>query len=192
MAVDSVLGRERQTYPVGALHMYFNTNHDENVYDAPSIERYGPGGDSLTVALIATLPGIPLIYNGDEVGNAERLSLFKQVPIDWSARNSYRRLYEKVYSIRRADPELVRGGYRPVGASGGRSILAYERTLNGRKAICIFNFSGTPARHVEVKVGGIVNRSFVDAVTGGRYTSRDGILELSLKSFGFLILTRQR
>ncbi len=190
-AVDSVLGHERCTYPAGALHLYFNTNHDENVYDAPSIDRYGPGGDSLTIALIATLPGIPLIYSGDEVGNRERLSLFEQVLINWSAKNGYRSLYEKVYSIRRANPELAQGTYKAVAAGSGESILAFERVLNGRRAICVFNFSKVPVEAVKVTVSGSGSQSFVDDVTERRYTNHNGSIELSIRKFGFLILTLQ-
>ena len=58
-ALDSVLGRENRVYPKGSLRLRFNTNHDKNAYDGASVKRYGTDGDSLTIALIATLPGVP-------------------------------------------------------------------------------------------------------------------------------------
>ncbi len=170
--------------------MRFNTNHDENAYDAPSIERYGPGGDSLTVALIATLPGVPLIYNGDEVGNPKRLSLFKQVLIDWKVENGFRALYERIYSIRKSVPELRGGTFIPLSAEGG-NVLAYERQLNHERAVCVFNFSKTPLPKVVVKVDGVANGVLAEKVTGRRYKITDGTFEMPLKSYGFGILVLQ-
>lgn len=192
VALDSTLVRERYVYPIGALRMRFNTNHDENAYDAPSIERYGPGGDSLTVALIATLPGVPLIYNGDEVGNPKRLSLFKQVLIDWKVRNGFRRLYEKIYLIRRSNPELELGTYGSLSSSGGDNVVAYERRLSNKRAVCVFNFSSAPATDIKVKVDGVKDAELVDEVSGTKYKVNDGTLELPLKSYGFRILVMQK
>ncbi len=189
-AIDSTIDHEKYTYPIGALRMRFNTNHDENAYDAPSIERYGPGGDSLTVALIATLPGVPLIYNGDEVGNPKRLSLFEQVLIDWKVKNGFRALYEKIYSIRRSVPALEAGSFRPLRAEGV-DVVAYERQLDHEKVVCVFNISKTPVPKVVVKVDGAINGVLSDKVTGRRYKVTDGTFDIPLKSYGFGILVLQ-
>ena len=186
-AIDSELAIEARTYPIGALRLRFNTNHDENAYDAPAIERYGPGGDSLTVALIATLPGVPLIYNGEEAGNPKRLSLFKQVLINWHAKNGFRSLYEKIYAIRRSNGELVKGTYVALHSKG--DVLAYERKLRGKTAVCVFNFSRAPQRDVRLGVPGIGDVKLVDEVTGKPFSASDDSLTLSLKGYGFMILT---
>ncbi len=188
-AIDSVLERESRTYPKGALRLRFNTNHDENAFDAPSIERYGPGGDSLTIALIATLPGVPLIYNGDEVGNAKRLSLFEQVPIDWNERNGFRELYEKIYDIRKAHPELKRGSYKMLPTSDERNVFAFERKLGDRIAVCVFNFSKLEKKNIKISVSGLNNLNFIDDVTGERFPVKSGKLEISLREYGFMILS---
>ncbi len=187
-SIDSVLAWEKTVYPIGALRLRFNTNHDENAYDAPSIERYGPGGDSMTVALIATFPGVPLIYNGDEVGNPKRLSLFEQVSIDWNVKNGFRKLYEKVYSIRRNNPELVRGNYTPFYAERNRNVLAYERQLDGKKAICVFNFSKQPVKNVKVLLSGFNHARMMNELNGRPLVIRNNTLTLSMKSYGYVIL----
>lgn len=187
-AIDSAIEREWKTFPIGALRMRFNSNHDENVSVGPAIERYGPGGDSLTTALIATLPGVPLIYNGEEVGNAKRLSLFKQVTIDWNVKNGFRKLYQNIYSVRRTNPELVSGSYKPLSVTEDKEVLAYERRLNDKVAVCIFNFSKAPSGKFRVLVDGIGNANLRDALSGRTYKVREGHMELSMKGNGFLIL----
>ena len=188
VSIDSTIVGERHIYPIGALRMRFNTNHDENAYDAPSIERYGPAGDSLTVALIATLPSVPLIYNGDEVGNPKRLSLFKQVLINWNVKNGFRALYDKIYSIRRSNPEFVTGTYEPLVSNGGGNVVAYERKSGARMAVCVFNFSRSRKNKVAIDVPGIGDSKLVDEVTGRAYKAHDGKLEFHMRAYDFKIL----
>lgn len=190
--IDSAIEQDRNRFPIGALRMRFNSNHDENVSVAPAIERYGPGGDSLTTALIATLPGVPLIYNGEEVGNPKRLSLFKQVTINWSVKNGYRRLYEEIYSIRRSHPVLVSGSYKPLSTTAGKEVLAYERKLNGKIAVCLFNFSKAPSVKFHVRVEGLGNATLHDALSNKVHKAGGGKLELSMKGNGYLILLSGR
>ena len=122
------------------------------------------------------------------MGNPERLSLFKQVPINWKVKNGFRSLYEKVYSIRRSNPELVEGTFKALAAKAGNDVLAYERKSAGKTAICVFNFSKMPVSDVHIDVGEIENTKLDDAVSGRSYRVSNGKLILSLKGFGFLIL----
>ncbi len=39
-----------------------------------------------------TLPGVPLLYNGQEIGNAKTLKLFEKIPIDWRDGDDFRKL----------------------------------------------------------------------------------------------------
>ncbi len=189
LAIDSALAKGHKVYPIGALRLRFNTNHDQNVSDGPSIERYGPGGDSLTIAFIATFPGVPLIYNGDEIGNPKRLSLFEQVPIDWKVKNGFRRLYENVYRIRRSNSELISGSYRPLYVKGDDDVLIYERILDGKKALCVFNFSKQPVADVQIDSTGFGNENVINRMSGASHPVHSGVLKVSLKSWGFMILT---
>ena len=59
--------------------MRFVTNHDKNAWDAPAVTKFGPDGLKLAVALVATMPGVPMIYTGEEVANDRKLSLFEKV-----------------------------------------------------------------------------------------------------------------
>lgn len=186
-AIDSVLERESRAYPKGSLRLRFNTNHDKNAFDAPSVERYHAGGDSLTVALIATLPGVPLIYNGDEVGNSKRLSLFEQVLIDWTHGNAFRNLYQKIYGIRSAHPELDAGSYEKL-ATSDRDVFAFERKLGSRILVCVYNFSRSEKKIVKIGVRGLNNLNLVDNLTHEQFQVKSGKLEISLKEYGFLIL----
>jgi len=191
-AIDSVLERESRAYPRGSLRLRFNTNHDKNAFDAPSIKRYGSSGDSLTIALIAALPGVPLIYNGDEVGNPEQLSLFEQVPINWNRDGAFRSFYEKIFSIRNSHDELKVGEYRVLPTSDGRDVFAFERKVGKKIALCIFNFASANNSLVTISVEQDNNLNLVDFMTGRKFQIKNGKVDVSLKAHEFLILSTER
>mgnify|MGYP006088856917 FL=1 len=57
--------------------MNFTSNHDENTWAGTVFDRYGDGAKTFG-ALTYFLPGIPLIYNGQEYGLEKRLEFFEK------------------------------------------------------------------------------------------------------------------
>ena len=62
--------------------MNFTTNHDENSWNGTVHERYGEGYKIFAV-LMATVPGMPLVYSGQEAGLDKRLEFFEKDAINW-------------------------------------------------------------------------------------------------------------
>ncbi|MEY3663783.1 MAG: hypothetical protein RI919_1299, partial [Actinomycetota bacterium] len=60
------MGQQALNYPTNTYPMLFVTNHDENSWTGSLKENFGTGAKTLAV-LTFTVPGIPLIYNGQEV-----------------------------------------------------------------------------------------------------------------------------
>lgn len=69
------------TYPADAYRMRFTSNHDFNSWHGSDAELYGPAFEACAV-LSFTLPGMPLIYNGQESRLDRRLAFFEKDPID--------------------------------------------------------------------------------------------------------------
>ena len=72
-----------EQFPHGALHMRITDDHDE----PRAIARFGAEGALAGSALMFTLDGVPLLYNGMEVGDATESgdpALFEKLPILWS------------------------------------------------------------------------------------------------------------
>jgi len=61
----------------------FITNHDENSWNGTAKEKFG-NGEKLCAVLTYTLPGMPLVYSGQEAGMTKRLRFFAKDTIDWS------------------------------------------------------------------------------------------------------------
>lgn len=82
----------------------FLENHDER----RSIEYFGPEFSKLFAALIFSLPGVPLIYNGQEWGEAERPSHFDYFKINWEKQNKELiKFYQQLIFIRRKNSALT-------------------------------------------------------------------------------------
>lgn len=129
--IAETLKRDRYRYPRHALRLRFTTNHDKNAYDAPAVEWLGPGAARAAAVLMHTIPGVPLIYNGQEVGTRARMSLFEKEDIDWSADSlGFRTLYTALNALRAAHESLRRGDFHPVAIKGATNVVAFVRTID--------------------------------------------------------------
>ncbi|GEM_PF-48945 len=126
--IATTLTRESYRYPKGALRLRFTTNHDKSKYDGPAVEWFGPEGAKASAVLVTLLPGVPLVYNGQEVGNDRRLSLFEKVTIDWeSDRHGFREFYRRLLNARAAHPALRRGDMRLLPFDSTGRVFAFVR-----------------------------------------------------------------
>ncbi|MBU6411748.1 MAG: alpha-amylase, partial [Verrucomicrobia bacterium] len=64
--LEATWEKSRREFPLGALHMRVSDDHDE----ARAVARFGIKGALAASALMFTLDGVPLLYNGMEVGDA--------------------------------------------------------------------------------------------------------------------------
>ncbi|HEY3739052.1 MAG TPA: alpha-amylase family glycosyl hydrolase [Bryobacteraceae bacterium] len=140
-----VWAEERAALPEGALELRFSDNHDER----RAIARFGERGALAASVLMFMLDGIPLLYNGQEVGDTTESgapALFERVPIFWESaemRPQFRPFYEKLIRLRRAHPALQQGAV--VWMEGDEQILRFERReVHSRFAVAI-NCSNRPA-----------------------------------------------
>jgi glycosidase len=141
---DDILLNEARRFPQGSLRMRFNTNHDKNAWDAPATVKFTPQGAKATALLAFTFPGVPLIYNGEEVGNERRLDLFEKVEIDWSKNKDVREFFRKIGTLRHAHPALRRGTYQSLQHEAGSKMLAFLRRTDGDDVLVVINFGREP------------------------------------------------
>ena len=64
-------------YPTNAYRMYFTSNHDENSWNGTVKERMGDAGEAMAI-LSYTVPGMGLVYSGQEAGLDKRLRFFEK------------------------------------------------------------------------------------------------------------------
>ena len=122
--------QERAVLPEGALELRFSDNHDEK----RAIARFGEKGALAASVLMFMLDGIPLLYNGQEVGDTAESgapALFERVPIFWGnevRRPEFRVFYLKLIALRRGHAELQQGPVEWVDGADADRVVRFRRS----------------------------------------------------------------
>jgi glucoamylase len=138
--------KEVKEWPTGALHMRFSDNHDER----RAIARFGERAALAASAFVFTLDGVPMIYNGMEVGDTTESgapALFEKLPIFWSfaeRRPEFRKFYKEMMARRRASKALRRGTLEWVKNSDESRVVSFVRRFEGEEVLVAINFSNRP------------------------------------------------
>ena len=141
-ALEEMINR----FPQHAIPMYFTSNHDENSWSGTEFERMGEAARTFA-ALTYLLPGMPLIYNGQEVGFDRRLLFFEKDLIDWNDHLGFTQFYRDLNILRKSNKALYsqEGGGKlvEINNSAPEAILSFTREVKGNRVIAIFNVSNS-------------------------------------------------
>lgn len=159
-AVDQYLAAERRKYPAGTFLMNFTSSHDINSWTGTEYERLGPNVQPQAV-LAALLPGIPMVYSGQEAALKKRLKFFDKDPIPW---NNYplQSFYTSLLQLKKRSPALANGdacGQISRLPSAAADVYAFVRHRQG----------GPEAVLVAVNLGPELRELPVPAAWQGRY-----------------------
>ena len=153
--------QESSAWPRGSLHLRFSDNHDER----RAIARFGEPAALAASALMFTLDGVPLVYNGMEVGDTTESgapALFEKLPIFWpiaERRPEFPRFYKQIMTLRRSSVALRRGSLEWLRNSDEARVVTYVRRTADEEVLVAVNLSNLPfSGSVELGKSG----SFVD------------------------------
>jgi len=108
--------------------------------------------------------------------DAEDIHVAGQEDDPRSLLNTYRRLI----ALRHAEPALKTGELRLI-ETGHESVLAWERSANGRRLLCLFNLSDRPVRDYRLNASGRAGADLLGAAAVTGDTSRP-LAELAARS----------
>ena len=139
--IFDLLERQKTTYPTGAIHMNMVTNHDLNSWEGTEFERYGDGLAAFAI-LSYTLPGMPMMYTGQEVGFNHPFEFFVQDPVmpNYSA-NQLTTFYEMLNSLKHNHPAVNASSPMTVYPASSNDIAAFSRTNGNDEVVVIANLS---------------------------------------------------
>jgi glycosidase len=130
-------------YPGDAYRMTFTTNHDKNAWEGNDAERFGEAAFKVFAVLAATLPGMPLIYGGQESWLDKRVAFFEKDAIEWKDH----RLGEFYAGLLRLKTETsalwngADGGAAEVLATGNKAVFAFTRSDANDAVTVVANLS---------------------------------------------------
>ena len=138
--------KEAKEWPTGALHMRFSDNHDER----RAIARFGEPAALAASALVFTLDGVPMIYNGMEVGDTTESgapALFEKLPIFWAfaeRRPEFPKFYKEMMALRRGNIALRRGSLEWLKNSDESRVVTFIRRTADEQVLVAINLSNQP------------------------------------------------
>jgi glycosidase len=138
--------KERLTFPKGALHLRFSDNHDER----RALARFGERASLAAAALVFTMDGVPLVYNGMEAGDSAESggpALGERVPILWATatrRPEWGPFLQTMIGLRRAHAALRQGETLWLSNGDEARVLSYLRRGAGQDFLVVLNLSSLP------------------------------------------------
>ncbi len=143
--IQRVWEKDSKRYPHGALRLSMSDNHDQ----ARAVSCFGATGALAASALMFTLNGVPLLYNGMEVGDATESgdpALFEKVPIFWEpkGRPRLRAIYHDLIQLRKQHSAFRTESVQWVDNSSQNELVTFLRTDDKDEFLVVINFSNRP------------------------------------------------
>ena len=181
--------KEAQEYKRNDYRMNHITNHDLNSWDGSEYERLGEGVKAFSV-LYYTVPGMPLIYSGQEIGMKKRLRFFDKDTIDWK-QNSMRDFYTKLNHLKRKNESLWNGeggADLKMIKTNNENVFVFTREKKSNKIFVAVNLSKQPQ---QVKLNSeLVNGNYVDLFSKKKINIKSNQYDFSLNPWEYLLLTK--
>ncbi|NND64292.1 MAG: alpha-amylase [Flavobacteriaceae bacterium] len=167
---DGYMTHRYQKWKQQDIIMNFVTNHDENSWAGSVKERMGPAADAIT-ALTYCMPGMPLIYSGQEYNLEKRLKFFEKDSIPKEKRSAWE-LLSKLGELKNNSKGMWGGkdaaSYERLNTTDDTKILAFRRKKDGKELVYIANLSG---KEVEFNIN--LEGAFTNAMTDGVFNIKE-------------------
>jgi glycosidase len=127
--------------------MVFIDNHDENSWNGTVEERLGVAS-GLFAVLSYTLPGMPLIYSGQETGLDKRLEFFEKNMIEWDYDSPLMEFYTQLSALKHDNMALWNGQFggnmKRLTSTNDGGVFAFLRERSDSRVLVISNMSNKP------------------------------------------------
>lgn len=140
--------------------MTYLTNHDLNFNDGGKTlqSMYGANKYALTT-LFFTIYGMPLLYNGQEVGNDQILDYFHDTKINWNSTDAkMKNTIATLVALRHTQPALANGTTNNFLTSNNGNVMAFAKTSGNNTVLVLLN------------VGNVDASATISGIDAGDYT----------------------
>lgn len=177
--------------PAGTRFIRFIDNHDiaNDSYHNRIEETWGFKAVNAAFVLNFTVDGVPFVYNGQEIADTARHSIFGKAPLDWNNSETLEgnlrfELCKKLSFIRKTESVLTEGNMEWLSNNKPASVLSYSRESNGERIISVINLSKKPLQ-VRIQDACLTmpfETLLEDGINGGEIST-----ELSMDGYGYWV-----
>ncbi|MFH1127238.1 MAG: alpha-amylase family glycosyl hydrolase [archaeon] len=159
---------------------HFSENHDTQ-----RVQMVYPSQNKNLLVMISTIPGVPMIRAGQEIGEIAK----KSVDLSrYDTDSDLWKFYSKVFHIRNNSPALKYGGIKDVW-KGKDNVYSYSRTYENETVIVVINFGDmqtTSILDIPFKKGDMLE----DELSKESFTITDAAdFQISVPAYGSRILS---
>ena len=159
----------------------YTTNHDVNLTEGTPLELFGgKKGSIATFVVAAYLKSVPMIYNGQEIGYAQRLNYFARTPIDWSTADTEMLAeYKKIIAFRNTSNAIKKGNFTGYSSN---AVSAFTMEKDAEKVLVLSNLTNSTTKYL---LSPALKGTWKDAFAGTAVTVG---AEITLEPFQYLVL----
>ncbi|MGI6417788.1 MAG: alpha-amylase family glycosyl hydrolase [Thermoguttaceae bacterium] len=179
----------------GARFIRFIDNHDiaNDAWHNRVEKAWGTPRVNATLTVLFTLDGVPFLYNGQEIADTARHSIFGRLPIDWAngdtpAGKARFALCQQLCAIRHAERALTRGALAWLDNDAPKAVLSYQRSFENERILTLVNLAGRQVR-VEIAMPAEQTTELRQLLAQGvkMETASGGKKVFELEGYGFFV-----
>jgi glycosidase len=141
-SVNQVITAHASDYnalPAGKHILRWTSNHDDNAWnDVPTSIFKGQQGALAAFVVTSYMGGVPLIYNGQEVGFSSKLQFFQNstTKINWSVNPDVLDQYKKLIAFRKSSDAIKTGTLETF---SNPDVVAFKKKLGDEEVFVLVN-----------------------------------------------------
>jgi glycosidase len=183
----------RRTFARGARMLRYSDNHDWR----RAVIEFSERGALAAAVLNFTLDGIPMIYNGQEVGDRTPTHWISKAPIQWDepataadrkAAKDTLEQFRRLFRMRSSQPALTSGELIWINNTEPDSVLSFLRREGDEEILVILNMSNRKV-HVTVDLPVMEYYSVDNLLSEGetRFELYSGRVASHLAGYGYVV-----
>ena len=194
--LKSVFGRNRSVKSLDAANIReytgataeqgmvrYLTNHDVNSSDGTAFDLFGgQKGSMAAFVVVACMKGVPMVYNGQEIGTPFRLEFpFTKSKIDWTLSNpKLTAFYKKTLAFRTSSAAVRRGALNSYSSD---DVCVFTKTIGTKKVLVLANLRNKPVSYTVPST--LANSKWHDAFLGTKTVISSSV---NLEPYAYQIL----
>lgn len=171
--------------PPDAQILRWISNHDNNAWDDTPVSVFQNINGSIAAFVLASyMGGVPLIYNGQEIGCPDKLQFFENsvTKINWTINPDVREEYKRLIAFRKGS-EAVK--YGSIETFDHNDVMTFRRIKNTEEVLVIVNVRNASLIYELPQV--LVNSVWSDALRDQTVTLEN---TLNLEAFAYRVLRK--
>ncbi|MEI8086098.1 MAG: alpha-amylase family glycosyl hydrolase [Paludibacter sp.] len=160
------------------------TNHDVNGSDGTALDLFGGSTGSMAAFVVtAYMKGVPMIYNGQEVGMPTRMVFpFTGTTINWALNPSMTTEYKKIIAFRSNSDAIRRG---TVVSYSNSNVCAFTKISGSESVLVLSNLRNTAS--TIALPSELTSATWNDAYSGATISLS---ANMTLQAYSYLVLKK--